>query len=475
MTERAAKRAAIGVALLRAAALRVAGSRRTGEVPAPGSPGASPPDRDAVDAGSPAGSSPAGDQGAASQDESSAGAIGAVPRPGPPAPAAPAPAAPASAAPAPARPEAALAAPAAEAVPRWLRVSAGWSWRLLALAALLYVAGKVAALLYLVIGPFAAAILLTALLQPLTARLRRAGLGPLAGTWCTLLLAFALIGGVVWLVTARVEAEYPALVTQVGRTSTQMQNWLASSPFHIRTGNLEKISDNFVNYLTQHRSTVEGAALTGGRIVVELLAGIVLCFFISFFLIKDGERIWAWLVSGLSGDRERRANLAGHAAWQAVVYYVRGTVVVAAIHAVVMGITLTIIGSPLVAPLALFMFVAAFVPLAGVLIAGTVAILIVLASKGLIAAVIVLAVMIVMNQLEGHLLQPQVVGKMVRLHPLAVILVLAVAGVVAGIAGAVVAVPITAALTSATRALHHDTLTLRPRPGDTASLKTPRA
>ena len=99
----------------------------------------------------------------------------------------------------------------------------------------------------------------------------------------------------------------------------------------------------------------------------------------------------------------------------------------AAIHAVVMGITLTIIGSPLVAPLALFMFVAAFVPLAGVLIAGTVAILIVLAAKGLIAAVIVLAVMVVMNQLEGHLLQPQVVGKMVRLHPLAVILVLAVA------------------------------------------------
>ncbi len=172
-------------------------------------------------------------------------------------------------------------------------------------------AGKVASLLYLVIVPFAAAILLTALLQPLTARLRRAGLGPLSATWCTLLLAFALIGGAVWLVTTRVEAEYPALVTQVGHTSTQIQNWLASSPFHIRTGNLEKISDNLVNYLTQHRSTVEGAALTGGRIVVELLAGIVLCFFISFFLIKDGERIWSWLVSGLSAERGRRANLAG--------------------------------------------------------------------------------------------------------------------------------------------------------------------
>jgi predicted PurR-regulated permease PerM len=351
---------------------------------------------------------------------------------------------------------AASAVPASD-VPHWLRVSAGWAWRLLLLAALLYVAGKVAGLLYVVIVPFAAAILLTALLQPLAARLRRVGLGPLGATWCTLLLAFALIGGAVWLVTTRVEAEYSGLVNQVRRTSTQIQHWLASSPLHIRTGNLTKISDDFVNFLSQHRGTVEGAALTGGKIVVELLAGLVLCFFISFFLIKDGERIWSWLISGLSGDRGRRANLAGRAAWQAIVYYVRGTIAVAAIQAVVMGITLSIIGSPLVVPLALFMFIAAFIPLAGVLIAGTVAILIVLAAKGLIAAVIVLIVMVVMNQLEGHLLQPQVVGKMVRLHPLAVILVLAVAGVVAGIAGAVVAVPITAALTNATRALRNDT------------------
>jgi AI-2E family transporter len=165
--------------------------------------------------------------------------------------------------------------PAAD-VPGWLRVSAAWAWRLLLLAALLWVAGRIASLLYLVIVPFAAAILLSALLQPLTARLRRAGLGPLGATWCTLLLAFVLIGGAVWLVTARVEAEYPALVTQVGHTSTQLQSWLARSPLHVRTGNLEKISDNLVNYLSQHRSTVEGAALTGGRIVVELLAGVVL-------------------------------------------------------------------------------------------------------------------------------------------------------------------------------------------------------
>jgi predicted PurR-regulated permease PerM len=344
----------------------------------------------------------------------------------------------------------------AGSVPRWLQTSAAWSWRLLLLAAALYVAARVAALLYIVVVPCAAAILLTALLQPLTARLRRRGMSPLAATWCTLLLAIAVLGGAGWLVTTRVQADYPSLVTQFKHTTTQVQAWLAGPPFHLHTGNLQQLSNDVVKYLSQHKSAVEGTVVTGSKIVVELLAGVVLCFFVSFFLIKDGDRIWQWLTSRFQPERRRRAGLAGAAAWQAVVYYVRGTVAVAAIHAVVMGITLTIIGAPLVAPLALFMFVAAFVPLVGVLVAGAVALLVVLATKGWIAAIIVFVVMVVMNQLEGHLLQPQVVGKMVRLHPLAVILVLAVGGVVAGIAGAVVAVPITAAVTRAARALRDD-------------------
>ena len=344
----------------------------------------------------------------------------------------------------------------AGSVPRWLQTSAAWSWRLLLLAAALYVAARVAALLYIVVVPCAAAILLTALLQPLTARLRRRGMSPLAATWCTLLLAIVLLGGAGWLVTTRVQADYPSLVTQFKHTTTQVQAWLAGPPFHLHTGSLQQLSNDVVKYLSQHKSAVEGTVVTGSRIVVELLAGVVLCFFVSFFLIKDGKRIWQWLTSRFQPERRRRADLAGAAAWQAVVYYVRGTVAVAAIHAVVLGVTLTIIGAPLVAPLALFMFLAAFVPLLGVLVAGAVALLVVLATKGWIAAIIVLIVMVVMNQLEGHLLQPQVVGKMVRLHPLAVILVLAVGGVVAGIAGAVVAVPITAAITRAARALRDD-------------------
>ncbi|HEX6447896.1 MAG TPA: AI-2E family transporter [Trebonia sp.] len=336
-----------------------------------------------------------------------------------------------------------------DGVPQWLRTGAAYSWRLLLLAAVLYLVARIGAVLYIVVVPCTVALLLTALLQPLAARLRHHGWGPMAATWTTLLGAIFVLAGVGVLVTNRVQAEYPSLVTQVKHTSNQVQLWLAGPPFHLHTANIESVFNNIVKYLSQHRSAVEGTVVTGGRIVAELLAGLVLTFFVTFFLLKDGDKIWRWLTSGLKGDRRGRVDRAGHAAWDAVVHYIRGTVVVAAIHAVVMGTTLSIMGAPLVAPLALLVFVAAFVPLVGALVAGALAILVVLAAKGWIFAVILLGILIVMNQLESHLLQPQVVGKMVHLHPLAVILVLAVGGVVAGIFGAVIAVPLTAAVTRA--------------------------
>jgi predicted PurR-regulated permease PerM len=336
-----------------------------------------------------------------------------------------------------------------DVIPSWLQTGAAWAWRLLLLAAALYVAARVAAALYVVVVPCAAALLLTALLQPLTTRLRRAGLPPLAATWCTLLGALGVIAGATVLVVARVRAEYPNLVNQVRHTTTQVQSWLAGPPFHFRTGNLQKLSNDIVRYMSQHKSLVEGTVVTGGKLVVEFLAGVVLTFFVAFFLIKDGDRIWRWLTSSLRPGRKEKADRAGRAAWQAVTYYVRGTVAVAAIHAIVMGVSLSIMNAPLVAPLAVLTFLAAFVPLVGILVAGGLAILVVLAVKGWIDAVILLGILIVMNQLEGHLLQPLVVGRMVRLHPLAIILALAVGGVVAGIAGAVVAVPIAAAITRA--------------------------
>jgi predicted PurR-regulated permease PerM len=334
-------------------------------------------------------------------------------------------------------------------VPGWLQTGAAWSWRLLLLAAALYLIARVIGVLYIVVVPCTAALLLTALLQPLTARLRRAGLPGLAATWCTLLIVALVLGGIVLLITNRVSADYPTLVDETRHTTTQVESWLSGPPFHIKSSSVQNALNDIPGYLSKHKALVEGTVVTGGKIAAEFFGGLVLMLFVMFFLIKDGERIWIWLIGALRTDTAERINRAGHAAWLAVVYYMRGTVAVAAIHAVVIGVTLYIMGAPLVIPLAVLVFLAAFVPLVGLLVAGTLAILVTLAAKGWVAAVILLGVLIIEDQLEGHLLQPQVVGRVIRLHPLAIILSLAVGSVLAGIAGAVVAVPIVAVITRA--------------------------
>ncbi len=334
-------------------------------------------------------------------------------------------------------------------VPRFLQQAAAWSWRLLLVGLLIYVAFRVASALRLVVLPCLAALLLTALLHPLTARLRRLGMPSLAATWCTVLAAIAVLAGVGTLAANRVSAEYPRLSAEVRHTAQQVQTSLAGPPFHISSVRLQQYSNELVKFLTQHKSLVAGTVVTGGRIVLELLTGLVLTVFITFFLLKDYERIWDWLVRRLRPQAKARARKAGLAAWEALEHYVRGTTLVAAIHAIAIGLALWILGVPLLVPLIILVFLAAFVPLVGILVVGALAILVTLGTRGWLAAVILLAVFLLENQIESHLLQPLVVGRIVRLHPLAIILVLAVGGIMAGIAGAIVAVPAAAAISHA--------------------------
>jgi len=339
--------------------------------------------------------------------------------------------------------------PGTQNVPRILLQTAAWSWRLLLVGLLIYVAFRVASSLRLVVLPCLAALLLTALLHPLTERLRKFGLPSLAATWCTILAVIVVLAAVGTLLANRVSADYPQLSAEVRHTARQVQVSLAGPPFHLSSLRLQQYSNQLVQFLSQHKSLVAGTVVTGGKIVLELLTGLVLTVFITFFLLKDGARIWAWLVSPLRPQARRRAGNAGLAAWDALENYVRGTTVVAAIHAVSIGLALWLIGVPLLVPLIVLVFIAAYVPLVGILIAGALAILVTLGTKGWIAAVILLCVFLVENQVESHLLQPLVVGRIVRLHPLAIILVLAIGGIVAGIPGAIVAVPAAAAISHA--------------------------
>ena len=346
-------------------------------------------------------------------------------------------------------PDRRVSVPEQSRVPSWLQTAAAWSWRLLLLAVAIYLIARMLGVLYIVVVPCVAALLLTALLQPLTSRLRRAGLPALAATWVTLLIAAVVLSGLVMLVANRASADYPTLLAEAKHTTAQVQAWLAGPPFHVKNSNIQRFLNDIPSYLSKHKTLVEGTVVTGGKIASEFFGGLVLMLFVTFFLIKDGDRIWNWFLGAMRTSAARRVDRAGHAAWLVLVYYMRGTVAVAAIHALVIGLVLSIMGVPLAVPLAVLVFLAAFVPLVGLLAAGALAILVTLATKGWVEAVILLGILIIEDQLEAHLLQPQVVGKMVRLHPLAVILSLAAGGVLAGIPGAVVAVPVVAVITRA--------------------------
>ncbi|HYB16901.1 MAG TPA: AI-2E family transporter [Streptosporangiaceae bacterium] len=345
-------------------------------------------------------------------------------------------------------------------VPSWLQTAAAWGWRLLLIAIVIYLIARLLGILYIVVVPCVAALLLTALLEPLTARLSRSGLPRLAATWVTLLIAAVVLGGLIALVANRASADYPTLVAEAKHTATQVESLLSGAPFHVKSSNVRKFLNDIPGYLSRHKALVEGTVVTGGKIAFEFFGGLVLMLFVMFFLIKDGERIWKWLLGAVRTPTAKRMDRAGRAAWVVLVYYMRGTVAVAAIHAVVIGLVLWIMGVPLAFPLAVLVFLAAFVPLVGLLAAGALAILVTLATKGWVDAVILLVILVLEDQLEAHLLQPQVVGRVIRLHPLAVILALAVGAVLAGIVGAVVAVPIVAVITRAVPELR------RSEPGD---------
>jgi predicted PurR-regulated permease PerM len=349
------------------------------------------------------------------------------------------------------------ARPAPDAqVPRLLQQAAAWSWRLLLTGLVIYITFRLAVFLRLVVLPFIAAMLLTALLQPLAARLRRGGMAPALATWCVFLLAIIAIAGAISLFADRVSADYSTMAAEVTRTAGEVQRSLAGPPFHLNAAKLQQYNNDLVKYISQHKGQIAGTILAGGKYALEFLAGLVLMLFTSFFLIKDGARIWWFLIRRLPPEARRRVSRAGDSAWRALVNYVRGTIVVAAIHALFLGLALWLLGVPLLVPLIVLVFIAAFVPIIGILVVGAVAILIALATKGWVAAVILLGVLILENQLEAHLLQPFVVGRIIRLHPLAIILVLAVGAIIAGIPGAIVAVPFAAVITYAWPALRSD-------------------
>jgi predicted PurR-regulated permease PerM len=336
-------------------------------------------------------------------------------------------------------------------VPPALAVAAAWCWRLIVIGIVVYAFAHIIDRLRLVVLPCAIALLLCALLHPVTDRLRR-WMPSLAATWLTMLLALGVLGGVGTFVGIQANDQFPYLIDRIQYTAKQAQHWLVHGPFHLKNSQLQSIVDAMLKQAEQQRGRLVGTVFTGATVAGEVIASIVFLFFVTFFLLKDGRGIWNWLISGLGSHRDR-FDRAGRASWETLSQYVHGTVIVAAIHAVVMAVVLAVMGVPLVAPLAVIIFFGSFIPIVGILVAGAVAVLVVFSVKGGLAALIFLGILVLEQQLEGHVLQPLVVGRWVRFHPLAIILAITVGGVIGGIPGAAVAVPTAAVIYRAVPAL----------------------
>ncbi|WP_090060534.1 AI-2E family transporter [Lentzea fradiae] len=341
-------------------------------------------------------------------------------------------------------------------VPLLLRVSAALSWRFVVVVAALYVVAYVLGFLATIVIPVAIALLLAALLSPGVTKLVEWRVPRGVATTVMMILGIGVLGGVLTFVISEFSRGLPELQSQVGKSLDAIQTWLKDGPAHLSDQQLQNYIDDLVKTIKENQAEITSGALTTAATVGEALTGLLLALFTLIFFLHDGDGIWRFVVRAVPREVRQRVDVAGRRGFSSLVSYVRATAAVAVVDALGVGIGLAIIGVPLVVPLSALVFLGAFIPIIGAVFTGAVAVLIALVTNGPIAALVVLAVLIGVMQLESHVLQPILLGRAVKLHPLAVVLAIAGGLVVGGIAGALLAVPLLAVLNSGIRSLLSD-------------------
>jgi len=296
-----------------------------------------------------------------------------------------------------------------------------------------------------VVVPTMASVLIATLLMPPTDFLRRRGMPSAFATGLVMVLSVLALAGVFALIGPPFIDQFDELQRSVDDGIDEVIGWLVNGPLHLQRSEIDDAIDRGVSTLGEQSGTIGQGLLTGASLLAEIVAGLLLLVVLVFFLVHDGRGMWDWAVS-LAPERHReKMDGAGREVWTAISGYMRGVVLIAVVDAVLIGIALAVIGVPLVVPLMVVVFLGAFVPLIGAFVAGAVAALVALISEGAVAAALVVGAIFTIQQVEGDLLYPNIVGRVIRLHPVAILLALAAGTVVAGIVGALLAVPVTAA------------------------------
>jgi putative heme transporter len=340
-----------------------------------------------------------------------------------------------------------------DGIPQAVRTAGAWSWRVVLFILTAYLLIRVVALLHIVIIPIAVAMLLAALFEPVAAFLRNRGMNRSLAAGLVLLTALVVVFGGLTLIVQTFISQLSDLSARVGAGVDEVQSWLSSGPLHLSQTQLSDSIEKFQKSITSDQGALTSGALSTATTLTEVLAGFFLTLFTLFFFLRDGGQIWTFLCRLLPRAARIPTARAGHYSWHTLVSYVRATVLVAFVDAVGIGIGLFVLRVPLALPLAALVFLGAFIPVVGATLSGAVAVLIALVTHGPVTALIMLGVVIAVQQLEGHILQPLIMGRAVALHPLAVILAIATGVLVAGIVGGLVAVPLLAVLNTAIRYL----------------------
>lgn len=340
-----------------------------------------------------------------------------------------------------------------DAVHPLVRKTAAWAWRLLVILAAAAAVLWLMARLKVIVVPVAIAVMLAALMMPAVDWLDRRG-APRGGAVALVVLSgFAVFGGILSFVVSQFISGLPDLVDQVARSIENATQWLIEGPAHLSREQIDRAGDTAANALRDNQEKLTSGALSTAATLTEIVTGALLALFTLIFLLYGGRTIYAYLTRIVPASSRERARDAGRAGFRSLTGYVRATFLVALVDAVGIGAGLAIMGIPLALPLASLVFLGAFVPVVGAVVTGMLAVVVALLAKGFLYALIALGLIIAVMQLESHVLQPLLMGRAVSIHPLAIVLAISTGAVLAGIIGALLAVPAVAFLNSAVRVL----------------------
>lgn len=344
-------------------------------------------------------------------------------------------------------------------VPWAFDLAAAWAWRVIVIAIAVYGTLWLLAYFAVIVLPLLVALLIAAMMIPVLNLLMKWGLPRGVAAMLIMIVGLLVVGGLLTFVGQQVSSGIGDLSKQVVQGIETVRTWLSDGPLKISDNEIQKALQKVQDSLTGLESgTVLGHVTALGTTVGHVVAGFFIALFATYFFLADGPRIWTWFVRMFPRAARLRTDSSGKVAWISLTQFVRATVLVAATDAMGIMIGAYILGVPFVAAIGVLVFLGAFVPMVGATISGTVAVLVALVSHGFWTAVWMLGVVVLVQQFEAHVLQPFLMGRFVSVHPLGVIVAIACGVVVAGVAGALIAVPFAAALNAVVQHLSSEPL-----------------